>query len=244
MKVLGVIPARFGSSRFPGKPLVSIHGKPMIQCVYEQASKAQEISHLVVATDNDDIYRTVEGFGGNVVMTSPDHLSGTDRCHEALQLAEEEFDAVLNIQGDEPLLPPQMITELVDALKMPGADIATLAHLLEDEKELNDPNRVKVVLDVNGRALYFSRQAVPYYRGEGDWTQNQVYYKHVGLYGYKSKVLSEIADLPQSNLEKSESLEQLRWMENGYSIYCGITELSTPAIDTPEDLESLLNPKG
>jgi 3-deoxy-manno-octulosonate cytidylyltransferase (CMP-KDO synthetase) len=242
MKVLGVIPARFASERFPGKPLTRIGKKTMVQWVYEAAKKCEKLDSVVVATDHEGIFDEVTSFGGEAVMTSESHQSGTDRCLEALKLMHKSYDAVVNIQGDEPLIPPQIISNVIDTLSKPEAQIATLAQAIKNEKDLHDPNRVKVVLGTKGQALYFSRQAIPFNRLDqsGQWTGQHTYYKHIGIYGYLTEVLDKIASLEPTPLEKTEALEQLRWLENGLSIHCGITNLESPSVDTPEDLKMIL----
>ncbi len=242
MKTLGVIPARYASSRFPGKPLANVAGKPMIQRVYEQCMLAKSLSSLVVATDDERIFAAVEAFGGKAVMTWSGHQSGTDRCFEALQKQQQTFDSVVNIQGDEPMINPHQIDQLVRLLGRKNADIATLAFQIADSAELHNPNIVKVVRSKQGKALYFSRYAIPFVRSNSpELISNLVLLKHIGLYAYKAQALAEICALPVSTLEMAESLEQLRWLENGYSIYVGHTEYQNIGIDTPEDLEKIQN---
>jgi 3-deoxy-manno-octulosonate cytidylyltransferase (CMP-KDO synthetase) len=240
--ILGVIPARFASTRFPGKPLVSIAGKSMIQRVYEQASLAKRIQEVVVATDDSRIYEHVRSFSGNVVMTNPKHPSGTDRCAEvALQFPEASI--ILNIQGDEPFIQPEQIDVLVETLlQSDHFEVATLAKHITKEEELHNPNVVKVVFSQKHAALYFSRHAIPYVRAQAPekWLEHYRYYKHIGLYAFRRDALQRIAALPPSSLEQAESLEQLRWLDNGLQIAVGITNLETTGIDTPEDLERLL----
>jgi 3-deoxy-manno-octulosonate cytidylyltransferase (CMP-KDO synthetase) len=242
MNILGIIPARFASTRFPGKPLVEIQGKSMIQRVIEQAGKSSHLSKVVVATDDQRIADHVSSLGATAIMTSVDHLSGTDRCLEALSKCNETYDAVINIQGDEPFVDPSQIDMLAEIISRPEAKIATLVKKINDYKLLLDPNKVKVVMDIWGRAIYFSRNAIPYFKGEDPlaWHKRNDYFKHIGLYAYKASVLKEICALAPSKLELAESLEQLRWIENGYEILAGITEIETPSIDTPEDLEKVL----
>ena len=235
MNILCVIPARFNSSRFEGKPLVDINGKSMIQRVWEQALKAKLVSEIVVATDDDRIYNHVIDFGGNAVMTNPNHLSGTDRCFEVLQEKTGEFDAVVNIQGDEPFIDEKYI-DTVCQLIIDGAPIATLAHPILDAEEIENPNKVKVVFTKEKKALYFSRSVIPFNRSN----ETQNYFGHIGIYGYTSKALKTITQLSPSNLEKSESLEQLRWLENDISIYVDLVDKASIGIDTPEDLEKVL----
>jgi 3-deoxy-manno-octulosonate cytidylyltransferase (CMP-KDO synthetase) len=242
-KFIGIIPARFASTRFPGKPLANIRGKMMIQRVYEQASKVLET--VYVATDDERIYKAVKGFGGRVVMTSNAHSSGTERCAEAVKLAEhecsEQYDIVLNIQGDEPFIEPQQLVLLKECFDNPATQIATLVKAAADPGELLDPNRPKVVVSINNEAIYFSRAVIPFVQGKemNDWLNVHTYYLHIGLYGYMKEVLFKITVLPQSPLELTESLEQLRWIENGYRISVRITTYDSFGIDTPEDLERL-----
>lgn len=239
MKVLGVIPARYASSRFPGKPLVDIQGKTMIQRVYEQAMKAKSLSKVIVATDDERIFNHVKSFKGEVMMTSDVHQSGTDRCAEVVnQLSSEAFDAVVNIQGDEPFINPSQIDSVVEVLKKEQFMIATLVKRVHTEGVIHNPNIVKAVFSSEGKALYFSRSPIPYLRNTptDEWLSKGEFYKHIGLYAYKSAVLKEIALLPPSRLEQLESLEQLRWLENGYAIGIAETDLETIGIDTPEDL--------
>ncbi len=242
MKVLGIIPARYASTRFPGKPLVDIKGKSMIQRVFEQASACSQLQQVVVATDDERIFKHVKDFGGNVVMTNPGHPSGTDRCFEALQKTDGEFDVAVNIQGDEPFIEPDQISKVISCFEQADTQIATLVRVISDANELHNPNQVKAVIGTNKRALYFSRQALPYLKGVelNEWPQQHTYYGHIGLYAYRTKALAEITTLEPSELEKAESLEQLRWLENGYTIQVEITDKAAIGIDTPEDLERLL----
>jgi 3-deoxy-manno-octulosonate cytidylyltransferase (CMP-KDO synthetase) len=242
MKIIGIIPARFASTRFPGKPLADINGKTMIQRVIEQAHKSTFLSKVIVATDDLRIADHVTSLGETAVLTSPDHPSGTDRCLEALLKCEENYDAVINIQGDEPFVDPSQIDMLADLISRPEVKIATLVKKINDFRLLMDVNKVKVIMDIWGRAIYFSRNAIPYFKGEDPqaWHKRCDYFKHIGLYAYKSSVLKEICALQPSKLELAESLEQLRWIENGYEINAGITEIETPSIDTPEDLAQVL----
>ena len=237
--ILGIIPARYASTRFPGKPLVIIDGKPMIQRVYEQALKS-DLDAIVVATDDVRIADAVSSFGGNVVMTSENHPSGTDRCAEALVNFEGDWKAVVNIQGDEPYIQPSQINAIASLLKN-GAPIATLVKKIDNTEELTNINSPKVVLSNTGDALYFSRQPIPFQKGVNinDWLNHGIYYKHIGIYGYQSAILPELTQLKQSKLEMAESLEQLRWLENGYTIKTAETAENTVAIDTPEDLSRL-----
>jgi 3-deoxy-manno-octulosonate cytidylyltransferase (CMP-KDO synthetase) len=292
MKILGVIPARYASTRFMGKPLVDINGKSMIQRVYEQAKQCKSLARVVVATDDERIFKHVESFGGDVVMTADTHQSGTDRCAEVVENLNFEiqtaflnsddapiigkitprfdniFTAVINIQGDEPFIQPEQIEKVADILRGGGISnskfqdskfqdseptkasnvkrqtdfgIATLAKRLDNQEDIESPNVVKVVFDIQGKALYFSRSPIPFIRNldKSVWAKSGQFFKHIGLYGYKTSVLLDIARLPPSNLEKTESLEQLRWLENGYEIGVAETDLETIGIDTPEDLKKI-----
>jgi 3-deoxy-manno-octulosonate cytidylyltransferase (CMP-KDO synthetase) len=238
MKTLGIIPARYASTRFPGKPLVDIAGKSMIQRVYEQARKCNQLSEVVVATDDARIFDHVVAFGGGAVMTSPDHQSGTDRCAE-VALKHPDYDVVINIQGDEPYIDPEQITKLISCFNDAETQIATLIKKVVTEQELHNTNSPKVIINRDFEAIYFSRSPLPYIRGqeESTWLQHFTYFKHIGIYGYRADILRQITKLPLSSLEKAESLEQLRWIENGYRIKVAETELETYAIDTPEDLK-------
>jgi 3-deoxy-manno-octulosonate cytidylyltransferase (CMP-KDO synthetase) len=240
MQILAIIPARYASTRFPGKPLVDIAGKSMIQRVYGQAKKCKELSEVIVATDDKRIFDHVAGFHGMVVLTSADHQSGTDRCAE-VALQHPEYDVIINIQGDEPYIDPAQVSTLAACFKSPGTQIATLIKKVQTEQELLNPNTPKVVVNKLFDAIYFSRSPVPYVRGHGqqNWLQQYTYFKHIGIYGYQADILQQITKLPVSPLEKAESLEQLRWIENGYRIKVAETELETQAIDTPEDLANL-----
>jgi len=230
--ILGVIPARFASTRFPGKPLIDIEGKTMIRRVYEQALKAR-LDHVVVATDDERIAQEVKRFGGDVMMTAAHHQSGTDRCAEvAAQLS--GFDVVINIQGDEPFIDPQQIGLLAGCFTDPEVQLATLIKKIDTEAEWQNNNIPKVVVNTRGKAIYFSRYPIPYLRNI-NFADHQ-FYKHIGIYGYKTNTLMEITQLPASPLELAESLEQLRWLENGYAIQTRITDIETLAIDSPEDL--------
>lgn len=240
MRYLIVIPARYASTRFPGKPLALLGGKPIIQRVYERVKNLADMA--VVATDDTKIYNTVEAFGGTAVMTSPDHPSGTDRCWEAVEkIGAERFDVVINVQGDEPFVHHSQIEALKACFDSEKTQIATLVKPFESDAPpsvLENPNSPKVVVDKMGYALYFSRQVIPYMRGvdKNEWLGNHTFYKHLGLYAYRTDVLRQITLLPQGELEKAESLEQLRWLENGYKIRVGITLQETVGIDTPQDL--------
>jgi 3-deoxy-manno-octulosonate cytidylyltransferase (CMP-KDO synthetase) len=245
MKIFGIIPARYDSSRFPGKPLIMIHGKPMIQRVYEQASHCKSLSGLVVATDDDRIRQCVNTFGGNCCMTSHNHKSGTERCNEATGFFGNisSDDIIINIQGDEPFIDPRQLDQLIECFTNKEVRIGTLIKKIVSGDELFDPNVVKVLIDNNRKAIYFSRQALPYLQGKEmhTWLESRQYYKHVGIYGYSAGVLKELVKLPESNLEKAESLEQLRWIENGYSLFVRETEYENVAIDSPADLLKITN---
>jgi 3-deoxy-manno-octulosonate cytidylyltransferase (CMP-KDO synthetase) len=241
---IGLIPARFGSTRFPGKPLADIGGKTMIQRVYEQAVKV--LPFVFVATDDSRIANEVEAFGGRVVMTSPHHQSGTDRCAEALKIASEKlgksFDVVINIQGDEPFIDPAQIELLCTCFESLDTDIATLIKPITSNSVIFDSNKPKVVIGANHHALYFSRSPIPYLRGipADEWHLRHTFYQHIGLYAYRSDALNRITKLPQSPLELAESLEQLRWLENGLIISVRETHHESFGIDTPADLEKIL----
>lgn len=241
MKFIGIIPARYASSRFPGKPLADIGGMTMIERVYNQVKDV--LDAVCVATDDERIEAAVRSFGGNVVMTSDQHRSGTDRCYEAYTKVGAGYDVVVNIQGDEPFIRPRQVEILKACFDDPSTCIATLVKPFgpdaDFEKDLFNPNSPKVVLNKNSEAMYFSRSVIPYMRGKNykEWLPNHTYYKHIGLYAYRAETLKEITRLPQSPLELVESLEQLRWLENGYKIKAGITHEETVGIDTPEDLE-------
>lgn len=240
MKFIGIIPARYASTRFPGKPLADMKGKPMIQRVYEQV--AGVLDAVCVATDDERIETAVKAFGGQAVMTSDQHRSGTDRCFEAYQKVGAGYEVVINIQGDEPFIHPEQIETLKRCFDDPATEIATLVKPFDPngdfESTLFNPNSPKVVFNKRMEALYFSRSIIPYIRGEQytEWLKTHTFYKHIGLYAYRAETLREITALPQSELEKAESLEQLRWLENGYRIKVGITHQETIGIDTPEDM--------
>ncbi|RBQ03325.1 3-deoxy-manno-octulosonate cytidylyltransferase [Pedobacter miscanthi] len=242
LKAIGIIPARYASTRFPGKPLVDIAGKSMIQRVYEQASKAKSLSKVVVATDDVRIADEVKRFGGEFVLTSSEHQSGTDRCAEVIEQL-PGYDIVINIQGDEPFIEPAQIELLASCFSEEKVQLATLIKSIHSQESVYNPNSPKVVIDVNGRAMYFSRSPIPFIRnGEpGIWAEKHQFYKHIGIYGYRTESLKAITKLPPSSLEIAESLEQLRWIENGFYIQTKITDLETVAIDTPEDLLKLNN---
>lgn len=241
MKFIGIIPARYQSTRFPGKPLAIINGKPMIEWVVERASQA--LDDVWVATDDDRIASAVKSFGGQVVMTSNQHPSGTDRCAEAARIVSGkiDFDVVVNIQGDEPFIHPEQI-RLLTGCFTPEVEIATLIQQLSDPAELENPNKPKVVIGQTGQALYFSRSVIPFIRGEekNNWLNKNTFWGHVGMYAYRADVLQKITQLAPGKLEKAESLEQLRWLENGYRIQTAVTDFHSFGIDTPEDLEKAL----
>lgn len=241
MKVIGIIPARYASTRFPAKPLVDIAGQTMIQRVYQQAKKATSLNDVVVATDDQRIYDHVKSFAGNVIMTDSKHQSGTDRCAEVIN-AISGFDIAINIQGDEPFIDPEQIDLLSTCFTDETIDIATLVRKTESNEELFNENKPKVVLSNSGKAIYFSRQAIPFLRGvpQNEWLDHRPYYNHIGIYGYRSHVLKEISKLPVSALEQSEALEQLRWIDEGYTIQTAISNHSNDAIDTPEDLAYIM----
>lgn len=238
MKVIGIIPARYNSTRFPGKPLAMIKGKTMIRRVCEQAWKSK-LDAVVVATDDMRIAEEVLGFGGQYALTDPNHRSGTDRCREALYIIEGQYDAVVNIQGDEPFIDPQQINQVIELISRDDTQLASLAKRIDDEEELFSTNTVKVVMGNDGNALYFSRNPIPFMRNldHKDWLKNGVFYKHIGIYAYKTATLCQIAKMQPSTLETSESLEQLRWLENGLSIRMGITQNEGVSIDMPTDVE-------
>ncbi len=236
MKFIGIIPARYASTRFPGKPLAILGGKTVIQRVYEQASSVLEEAY--VATDDERILQAVEKFGGHAVMTRADHKSGTDRIEEAAEKIGTDADVIINIQGDEPFIQPSQIETLMRLFDNPTTQIGTLGKRFESMEATLNPNSPKIVTDLQGFALYFSRSVIPYVRGQeqGEWLRHYPYLKHLGLYAYRREVLREVTKLPQSPLEKAESLEQLRWLENGYRIRVGLTDVETVGIDTPDDL--------
>jgi 3-deoxy-manno-octulosonate cytidylyltransferase (CMP-KDO synthetase) len=237
----GIIPARYASSRFPGKPLVFIGNKTMIQRVYEQASKI--LDQVYVATDDDRIHDAVIAFGGKVIMTAASHQSGTDRCAEAVCRISEKtgrkIDIVINIQGDEPFIKPEQIAGLMSCFDDDSVELATLIRAVDPGEDIFNPNQPKVIRDIHDNAIYFSRTPLPYLRDKekDDWTKEHTYYKHIGLYAYKADILQKITLLPRSPLEISESLEQNRWLENGYKIRTAVTRWESIGIDTPEDLK-------
>jgi 3-deoxy-manno-octulosonate cytidylyltransferase (CMP-KDO synthetase) len=238
MKAVGIIPARFASTRFPGKPLTLIHGKSMIERVYRRAMEARSLVSVVVATDDSRIYDHVAAFGGSVVMTDPGHQSGTDRCAEVVAGLGGDFDVVVNVQGDEPYIHPGQIDLVTGCFANSGTQISTLVKQITDESDLDNVNIPKVVMAAGGKALYFSRSLVPYSKPHErvEMMRNGVYFKHIGIYGYRASVLPVLAGLSRGKLEISESLEQLRWLENGYSIYAAISDHDNFAVDVPEDV--------
>ncbi len=244
MKFIGIIPARYASSRFPGKPLTMIGERTMIERVYRQASR--ELDDVVVATDDSRIFDAVTAFGGKAVMTSESHRSGTDRCREAYTNVGSDADVVINIQGDEPFIAPEQIASLKACFDNSGVAIATLARKFDKTKgfeALFDPNLVKVIMDNDSNAVYFSRAIIPYVRNHPwqQWLDNVEFHTHVGLYAYRAEILAEITRLTQSSLELSESLEQLRWLQNGYKIRVALTDRPTIGIDTPDDLKAAID---
>lgn len=236
MKFIGIIPARYASTRFPGKPLAMLGGRTVIQRVYEQVAAVLEEAY--VATDDERIFKAVEEFGGRVVMTRQDHKSGTDRIEEAAEKIGTQADVIINIQGDEPFIQKSQIGTLKSLFENSETQIGTLGKKFESIEAATNPNSPKIVTDKNGFALYFSRSVIPYIRGkeQTEWLQHFPFLKHLGLYAYRRDVLRQITQLPQSPLELAESLEQLRWLENGYRIRVGLTDVETVGIDTPEDL--------
>ena len=237
MKFIGIIPARYASTRFPGKPLAMLGGRTVIQRVYEQATAI--LDEAYVATDDERIFQAVEQFGGRAIMTRADHKSGTDRIEEAAEKIDTQADVIINIQGDEPFIQKSQIETLMHLFDEPSTQIGTLGKRFESIEAAMNPNSPKIVTDKRGFALYFSRSIIPYVRGkeQSEWLQHFPYLKHLGLYAYRREVLQEVTQLPQSPLEIAESLEQLRWLENGYRIRVGLTDVETVGIDTPEDLQ-------
>ena len=239
--ILGIIPARYGSSRFPGKPLIDILGKSMIQRVYEQAKKSSLLTDIVVATDDERIFKHVESFGGKVVYTKEDHPSGTDRCFEAFKKVGQSFDYIINIQGDEPFIDPTQIDLLCEVCKG-TTELATLMIPVDSHEVLFDMGEVKITLNSNMEALYFSRMVIPFIKGkpQEEWHKHHQYYRHVGMYAYRADILEQVTKLKPSALELAESLEQLRWLENGFKVKCAITNFDSHCIDTPEDIEKVI----
>ncbi len=237
MKFIGIIPARYASSRFPGKPLAMLGGKMVIERVVEQVSSI--LDNVYVATDDQRIYDAVTGFGGRAIMTRTDHQSGTDRIREAYEKIGENFDVIINIQGDEPFIQQSQIKTVMECFNDENTQIATLGKPFETMEAVQNPNSPKIVIDNNGYAMYFSRSEIPFVRNtdKKEWINKYPFMKHIGLYAYRSNVLKEITELPQSSLELAESLEQLRWLQNGYKIKVGTTDVETVGIDTPDDLK-------
>lgn len=241
MNVLGIIPARYASTRFPGKPLVNINGKSMIQRVYERSS--QVIEDLIVATDNDIIADKVKEFDGQVILTSEKHNSGTERCAEAMikyqELSGKDFDVIINIQGDEPFIHKEHLTKIINCFENRDTQIATLAKHITDNSDIFNPDKPKVLINNDKFAIYFSRSPIPYIRDhkKEDWHLHHKFYKHIGIYAYKKETLKKITKLEKADLEIAESLEQNRWIQNGYKIYVGLTEKESISIDTQNDLD-------
>jgi len=245
MATLGIIPARYASTRFPGKPLIDIAGKSMIQRVYEQACSSASLSKVVIATDDERIITEVKRFDGEYALTRSDHQSGTDRCAEVAQ-GYPEFDVIINIQGDEPYIDPVQIDLLSSCFIDPAVKLATLVKKISDKEELFNQNIPKVVLNSLQQAIYFSRHTIPFIRNadQENWLDVHQFYKHIGIYGYTRETLLQITLLKPSSLELAESLEQLRWIENGYQIQTRITDMESIAVDTPQDLEKIIRMKG
>lgn len=237
MKFIGIIPARYASTRFPGKPLALLGGKPVIQHVYEKVAAVLETAY--VATDDERIYDVVKSFGGQVVMTRTDHKSGTDRIEEAIEKIGGELDVVVNVQGDEPFVAKSQLDTICHCFDDPTTQIATLGKPFESMEAVQNPNSPKIVVDNMGFAMYFSRSVIPYVRGKekSSWLTHYPFLKHLGIYAYRKDVLRQVTQLPQSSLEIAESLEQLRWLQNGFKIKVGTTDVETVGIDTPQDLE-------
>ena len=237
MKFIGIIPARYASTRFPGKPLALLGGKPVIQHVYEKVAAVLEAAY--VATDDERIYDVVKSFGGQVVMTRTDHKSGTDRIEEAIEKIGGEWDVVVNVQGDEPFVAKSQLDTICHCFDDPTTQIATLGKPFESMEAVQNPNSPKIVVDNMGFAMYFSRSVIPYVRGKekSSWLTHYPFLKHLGIYAYRKNVLRQVTQLPQSSLEIAESLEQLRWLQNGFKIKVGTTDVETVGIDTPQDLE-------
>lgn len=237
MKFIGIIPARYASTRFPGKPLALLGGKPVIQHVYEKVAAVLEAAY--VATDDERIYDAVKSFGGQVVMTRTNHKSGTDRIEEAIEKIGGEWDVVVNVQGDEPFVAKSQLDTICHCFDDPTTQIATLGKPFESMEAVQNPNSPKIVVDNMGFAMYFSRSVIPYVRGKekSSWLTHYPFLKHLGIYAYRKDVLRQITQLPQSSLEIAESLEQLRWLQNGFKIKVGTTDVETVGIDTPQDLE-------
>lgn len=239
--IIGILPARFASTRFPAKALTDIGGKPMIQRTWEQACKAQSLAEIWIATDHPEIERAALSFGAQVVMTSPKHPTGTDRCYQAFTLTKSQAQYLINIQGDEPFIQPEQIDLLAALLVSDNVEIATLIKKIEHYQELESPNTAKVAINEMGKALFFSRHPIPFLRNEprANWLNHHTYFKHIGMYAYRTDILKKIVSLPQGSLEIAESLEQLRWLEAGFSISTAITPYESLGIDTPSDLDRI-----
>lgn len=245
-KIIGIIPSRYASTRFPGKPLVMISGKSMVERVYLQAKSCKALDRVIVATDDNRIFDHVSDFGGDVILTSSNHNTGTDRLAEVISRLEEQgevFDIAINIQGDEPFIQPSQIEKVIDVFQTPDAEISTLVKAIENPADIFNPNVVKVVVGNKGKALYFSRSPIPFQRGveSPSWHEKGTFFKHIGIYGYRTKTLMELVKLEPSPLELAESLEQLRWLYNEYNIYTQQTDIETIGIDTPDDLSKFVN---
>jgi 3-deoxy-manno-octulosonate cytidylyltransferase (CMP-KDO synthetase) len=244
--IVGIIPSRFESTRFPGKPLIDIQGKSMIQRVYEQAKKSSSLNRVVIATDDARILQHAHSFGGDALMTATHHRSGTDRCWEALQQLPEIYQYVINIQGDEPFIDPSQIDSLAAVLKDGKTELATLIIPVDNHKVLFDQGEAKVVVNQKMEALYFSRSVIPFLKGvaPSEWHFHHRYFRHVGMYAYRTDVLHRITELGESDLEQAESLEQLRWLQHGFTIQCAVTLFDSHCIDAPEDVEKVLHLMG
>lgn len=232
MKVVGIIPARYESTRFPGKPLVNIKGKSMIQRVYEQCKKSKQLSDVIVATDDERIYNHIKSFCGKVIMTNKNHLTGTERCNEATRSMNIDADIIINIQGDEPFINPNQIDEIVKLFENENTEIGTLAKKINSNESLNNPNNPKAIFDKNGNAINFCRKIE-------NPKEDTIYFKHIGIYGFRKDILSKVCTLHETNNEKKEKLEQLRWLDHNYNIKVGITTYESQSIDTPEDIEKI-----
>lgn len=245
MKILGIIPARYASTRFPGKPLIDIMGKSMLQRVYEQAKKSSKLNDIIIATDDERISAHAKSFGANAVITNENHPSGTDRSFEAFTKTNKPYDYIINIQGDEPFIDPGQI-DLLASICDGKTELATLMIKCNNHAVLFDKGEVKITLNTNNEALFFSRMVIPFIKGveEKEWHKHFNYYRHVGMYAYRSDILEKITKLQPSPLEKAESLEQLRWLENGFKIKCIETQHDSHCIDTPEDIEKVLKLMG
>ena len=241
LSVLAIIPARFASTRFPGKPLVEINGKPMVQRVYEQVKKCKFISEIIVATDDQRIFDCVINFGGKALMTSNLHESGTDRCGEVIDKIEKKYDVIINIQGDEPYIKPEQLSEVLFGFNDENTQISSLCKKIENQSDLENSNIVKVTKSNTHKALYFSRSAIPFVRNATfeNWMENGIFYKHIGLYAFRTDILKKLVKLPIGILEKTESLEQLRWLEAGFAIHINESQYDSFGIDTPEDITSI-----